>query len=361
LSEDHRTRFARQVNRGAFAVLATALLMAPAARAGTKYKVLHAFGRGNDGGGVYASVTLDGQGNLYGTTTGGGSHNSGTVFELTPMGGGRWAEKILHSFCSLPRCVDGGLLWAGLVVDAAGKLYGASTTVVFELSPTLDSADGWSFHLLLSHAGSGSSLVLDKVGDLYGPIGPGKYGGGAVTEASAGSDGWTDTYLYSFCPKFGCLDGDEPSTVLTRDAKGNLYGATLRGGRGKAGVAFELEHTANGWKEHVLHNFPAHSGDGYPPSSGLTLDSVGNLYGTTLQGGSKRCEGGGCGTVFQLMRGTDVRWKETILYNFPTLKDGAGPGGGLAIDMAGNLYGTSGGNRSVRGRRLRRGVQGDAS
>jgi uncharacterized repeat protein (TIGR03803 family) len=130
---------------------------------------------------------------------------------------------------------------------------------------------------------------------------------------------------------------------LTWDTEGNLYGTTDGGGTGNLGVAFELEHTQTGWKEHVLHNFPAYSGDGYPPSSGLILDSAGNLYGTTLKGGSKRCDGGGCGTVFRLTRDTDGRWKEIVLYNFPNLKDGAGPAGGLAIDQAGNLYGTSGG------------------
>jgi uncharacterized repeat protein (TIGR03803 family) len=180
---------------------------------------------------------------------------------------------------------------------------------------------------------------LDQAGNLYGSIGPGKYGKGAATELSPGSDGWTGTYLYSFCPKFGCLDGDEPDSPLIWDASGNLYGTTIGGGKGQGGVAFELEHNSDGWKEHVLHNFPASTGDGFPPSSGLTLDKAGNLYGTTLQGGN----GGGFGTVFKLSRGADGRWKETILYDFPTLKDGAGPEGGLAIDQAGNLYGTSGG------------------
>jgi uncharacterized repeat protein (TIGR03803 family) len=184
---------------------------------------------------------------------------------------------------------------------------------------------------------------LDQAGNLYGPIGPGRYGAGAVTEVSPGSDGWTETYLYSFCPKYHCLDGDAPNSVFTWDANGNLYGTTDGGGTGKAGVAFELEHISGGWKEHVLHDFPAFSTDGYPPSSGLTVDVAGNLYGTTLQGGSSGCQGGGCGTVFKLSRSADGRWKETILYNFPKLRDGAGPEGGLVMDKSGNLYGTSGG------------------
>jgi len=228
--------------------------------------------------------------------------------------------------------------------DAAGNLYGTTATggaddvgTVFELSPNPDPANGWNFRVLYE-SGSDYGLSLDQAGNLYGTMGPGRYGKGAVTELSPGSNGWTETYLYSFCPT-SCLDGDEPTSPLTWDPSGNLYGATEGGGKGNLGVVFQLEHTSSGWKEHVLHNFPAYTGDGFPPSSGLTLDQAGNLYGTTLKGGN----GGGFGTVFKLSRGTDGRWKETILYDFPTLKDGAGPEGGLAIDKAGNLYGTSGG------------------
>ncbi len=129
-----------------------------------------------------------------------------------------------------------------------------------------------------------------------------------------------------------------PTSPLTWDASGNLYGATEGGGKGNLGVVFQLEHTATGWKEHVLHNFPAFPTDGDDPDGGPTLDQKGNVYGTTSQGGSK-----GNGTVFQLTRGTDGLWKETILYHFPIVKNGAGPEGVLAIDPLGNLYGTAGG------------------
>jgi uncharacterized repeat protein (TIGR03803 family) len=321
------------------AVITVSVMFAPGAWAAKKYKVLHAFTGGSDGGGVYDGVVLDAKGNVYGTTSGGGAYGYGTVFVLKAGPRGKWSEAILHSFCAdFPHCQDGDLPSAGLTLDNAGNLYGATNTTTFELSPPPFGPNGWSFKVIYE-VGSRSSLTLDQAGNLYGSIGPGKYGKGAATELSPGSDGWTGTYLYSFCPKFGCLDGDEPDSPLIWDASGNLYGTTIGGGKGQGGVAFELEHNSDGWKEHVLHNFPASTGDGFPPSSGLTLDKAGNLYGTTLQGGN----GGGFGTVFKLSRGADGRWKETILYDFPTLKDGAGPEGGLAIDQAGNLYGTSGG------------------
>jgi uncharacterized repeat protein (TIGR03803 family) len=227
------------------------------------------------------------------------------------------------------------------VFDGAGVLYGGSDTTIFQLTPDGSSPNGWSFQVIYN-SGSGSSLILDKAGNLYGPIGPGKYGKGAVTELSPGPGGWTEIYLYSFCPT-SCLDGDVPSSALTWDAKGNLYGETEGGGTGKAGVAFELEHISGGWKEHVLHNFPAFSTDGYDPDGGLTLDSKGNVYGTTVQGGNF-CGGSGCGTVFTLSRGTDGRWKETILHAFQDPKNGVGPTAGVVFDKAGNLYGaTTGG------------------
>jgi uncharacterized repeat protein (TIGR03803 family) len=318
------------------------MMLASTARAGGTFKVLHAFGKANDGGGIYDNVALDAKGNLYGTTCCGGTYGYGSVFTLRPGTRGRWTEAILHSFCTPPECTDGALPMAGLAIDSVGNLYGSSNTATFQLTQDSSSPTGWTFQVIYE-AGCEFNLILDQAGNLYGPIGPGQYGGGAVTELSPGNDGWTETDLYSFCPKYHCLDGDAPNSVLILDGSGNLYGMTDAGGKGNLGVAFELEHVSGGWKEHVLHNFPAYSGDGYPPTSGLTQDTAGNLYGTTLQGGSKGCEGGGCGTVFQLRRGTDGRWKETILYNFPTLKNGAGPQGGLAIDKAGNLYGTAGG------------------
>jgi uncharacterized repeat protein (TIGR03803 family) len=328
---------------GGVAILtALCLMLAPGAAAGSKYKVLHAFGKGDDGGGLFGGVVLDAKGSLYGTTSGGGAYSEGTVFRLRPSPSDGWTETVLHSFCSQSHCTDGALPETGLALDAAGNLYGPAaggpqdSGLIFELSPGADSASDWSFQVIYDSY-SVSSLILDQAANLYGPIGHGHYGGGAATELSPGSKGWTETYLYSFCPKFGCLDGDDPTSPLTWDASGNLYGATEGGGKGNLGVVFQLEHTSSGWKEHVLHNFPAFPTDGDDPDGGLTLDQKGNVYGTTSQGGSK-----GNGTVFQLIRGADGRWKETILYDFPdAFNNGGGADAGVIFDRAGNLYGTT--------------------
>jgi uncharacterized repeat protein (TIGR03803 family) len=287
LSPNLPTSLWRRFSALALALFASAqLLTAPAAAAGT-YRVLHAFGRGNDGGGVYAGVTFSNQGNLFGTTRGGGAYNEGTVFELTPHVGGQWTETILHSFCSdPPHCSDGALPMAGVTFDAIGNLYGSSNITTFEMSPKSAATAGWSFEVI--HGTGSYGYIVDNAGNLYSAWGPGKYGAGAVFELSPGSNGWTETYLYSFCPnpRNGCLDGDEPDTALTWDAKGNLYGNTLGGGTGKGGVLFELEHKAGGWTEHVLHDFPDYTGDGWDPRGTVIFDQNGDIYGTTSQGGN---------------------------------------------------------------------------
>jgi hypothetical protein len=178
-------RLAESKLLAAVAVLAAGLLLAPGSRAGG------AFGKGNGGGGLFDSVIVSAKGNLYGTAWGGGAYGYGTVFVLRKGSGGRWAETVLHSFCANPpRCGDGDGPVAGLALDTSGNLFGATSTTTFELSPDFSSPNAWSFQVLYD-SGSGSSLILDRAGNLYGPIGPGSYGGGAVTELSHGANGWT--------------------------------------------------------------------------------------------------------------------------------------------------------------------------
>jgi uncharacterized repeat protein (TIGR03803 family) len=146
--------------------------------------------------------------------------------------------------------------------------------------------------------------------------------------------------IYSFT---GGADGAVPVSDLTIDSAGNLYGTTLYGGNLTAcssgcGTVFELEHTRTGWQEHVLYSFAGYPQDGALPEAGLIFDKAGNLYGTTAAGGAG-CQGG-CGTVFELKRTRDG-WKEEVLYNFTGGNDGASPAADLVSDSAGNLYGTT--------------------
>ena len=319
---------------------ALAVLLAHPALAASKYKVLHAFAvKGEDGGGPFANLVFDAQGNLYSTTWGGGAYGYGTVFELSPSSGDSWTETVLHSFCSGRNCSDGSLPVAGLTLNPAGNLYGATQEAIFELSPDYG---GWSFKVIYD-GGSRANLLLDEAGNLYGPFGRGTGHGGAISELVRGSGDWTLKTLYSFCLS-SCDDGESPNAVVW-DAAGNLYGTTQLGGKGITGdwgTVFELRHTAKGgWQHLLLHSFQAFQGDGEVPYAGLVQDSSGNLYGTTGTGGKYTCYNAGCGTVFKLVRDSQGHWKETILHNFQQGKNGEGPGGGVVFDKAGNLYGVT--------------------
>jgi len=147
---------------------------------------------------------------------------------------------------------------------------------------------------------------------------------------------WAATYkkLYNFT---GGTDGGDPATSLTFDASGNSYGTTASGGEYDLGTVFML--TPSG-AETELYSFTG-GGDGEDPHGGVILDSAGNLYGTTAAGGfGGFCGGEGCGVIFELSR-VGGGWTETTLYSFKGLNDGFGPGGGLAFDSAGNIYGTT--------------------
>src|SRR5579863_9118559 len=157
--------------------------------------------------------------------------------------------------------------------------------------------------------------------------------------------------LYSFT---GGTDGGDPAAGLVLNKAGNLYGTTVVGGNGAAcsggcGTVFELTKNSGGkWTETVLYNFQAGS-DGKNPYGGVTIDAKGDLYGTTVSGGSGgTCSGDGCGTIYKLTHSGNS-WSESVLYSFTGGKDGAGPGDGVVFDKKGNLYGTTPDGGSVNG------------
>jgi uncharacterized repeat protein (TIGR03803 family) len=148
-----------------------------------------------------------------------------------------------------------------------------------------------------------------------------------------------ETVLYNFCTQTSCVDGYLPYGPLVADTSGNhLYGTTYQGGTSNYGEVFELTNSGGSWSQTVLYSFlgPSNS-DGANPCGGLVLDSAGNIYGTTYAGGPSNE-----GTVFQLSKSGST-WKETVLHAFADVSgsDGYGPYGSLVADAGGNLYGTA--------------------
>ena len=265
--------------------------------------VLHSFtGDFVDGSNPLASLIFDGSGNLYGTTAAGGTFGEGTVFELSPNGGGVWTETVLYSFQN--NASDGTSPSASLVFDTAGNLYGTTSAggsssacgcgTVFQLTPV--TGGGWTEKIIHSFFETDgylpqAGLIIDKAGNLYGTtFFGGTYGYGTAFELSPEVGGnWNLTTLQNFN-----ISGDGGAYLyggVILDAKGNLYGTTFRGGASDEGTVFELSPAGFGaWKEKVLYSF---SNSGYQPDAGVIADASGNLYGTTYGGGS-----GSGGTVF---------------------------------------------------------------
>ena len=325
-------------------VLAAVFSIAQAASAQT-FRLLYQFKSGPDGDNPYASLILDAEGNLYGTTMIDGAYSCGTVFKVSPEG----KETVLHSFTGTGG--DGANPVAPLTRDAAGNLYGTTEYgglfggacggngcgVVFKLDPAGKETVLYRFTGIPQVDGMNpqQGLVRDSKGNLYGTTSQGgiySYGNSYGTVFKIDPAG-EETLLHSFNPFTPPYDdGWFPiGGSLLRDADGNLYGTTYIGGVYYRGIVFELD--PNGI-ESVLYGFgSAGAGDGALPSGTMVRDPAGSLYGTTIQGGAV-----GAGTVFKL----DPNNKETIIHSFAaTATDGAVPGGGLVRDSAANLYGTT--------------------
>jgi uncharacterized repeat protein (TIGR03803 family) len=150
----------------------------------------------------------------------------------------------------------------------------------------------------------------------------------------------TEAVLYSFCSLPNCADGQLPVSRLTLDTKGNLFGTTLTGGAFGYGTVFEVSpNGSGGWDETVLYSFSG-AADGGNPSPKVIFDSAGNLYGTAGYGGNHTCGDPAvdCGVVFELSP-VGSGWKETVIYSFTGGADGGEPSIGMVIDATGNLYG----------------------
>jgi len=297
-------------------------------------KVLHSFYPNGGGDNPSAGLILDSAGNLYGTTGYSGNSGAGVVFELI-RGDGKWTEKVLDTF---------GNPTAPLIFDPSGNLFGTVLdAAAFELIPNNGKWTQKVLHNFTSKDGYFlyAPMIFDSAGNLYGTA---YYGGiydsGAVYELIPNHGKWTEKLLHSF--NYDGKDGINPYAGLISDSAGNLYGTTEQGGTGTGdycakgcGIIFELTPGKNGaWTRKILHNFNQDGVDGEAPTGGLIFDKDGNLYGTTQYGGAS-VEG----TVYELTP-SNGKWTEKVLHAFNG-KDGARPWAGLILDSAGNLYGTT--------------------
>jgi uncharacterized repeat protein (TIGR03803 family) len=241
-------------------------------------------------------------------------------------------ETVLYYFGA--NSPDGIEPWAGLIMDSVGDLYGTTFNGGANSAGTVFKISASGTETLLHSFGGNSTdgtfplagLIMDSAGDLYGTTQHGgQFGLGTVFKISATG---TETVLYSFGANLP--DGYDPSAGLIMDSAGELYGTTAYEGPNGEGMVFKISALGT---ETVLHSFGANSTDGVQPSAGLIMDSAGDLFGTTRFGGAY-----GNGTVFKI----SAAGTESVLYSFgANSTDGWDPYGGLIMDSAGNLYGTT--------------------
>jgi uncharacterized repeat protein (TIGR03803 family) len=320
-------------------------------------------------------LLIDASGNLYGTTFQGGATGSdgGTVFELTFNSTTRQyasAVQTLYSFCSQGgNCTDGYAPTGGLIRDASGNLYGTTSSggtgtiafgTVFELpfhSTTKQYASAvQTLYNFCSRGGfnctDGSdpqgSLLFDASGNLYGTTEGEPGSGDTVFELPYDSE--TGQYapaitLYTFCSQANCIDGSFPGGSLVMDASGNLFGTTNGGGAGSAGTVFELPVNSSTHQYasavQTLYSFCSQPdcSDGSYPGAGVIMDASGNLYGTT--GGSTT--GQNAPTVFELSLNPKTNlYANAVQTLYNLLPFGSSLLAPLLLDgLSGTLYGTS--------------------
>jgi uncharacterized repeat protein (TIGR03803 family) len=262
--------------------------------------------------------------------------------------------SVIHNFSGGG---DGATPYTGLTIDRAGNLYGTTyrgaTANVGTVYRLRHSGSNWILDSLYAFRGGASdgSLPLSRVvfgpdGSLYGTA---SFGGHNLCGLSLGcgivyqlrppvtfcrsvSCPWRENVLYFFGQT--STDGATPSGELAFDHAGNLYGTTQEGGtNNEEGVLYQLARSGNNWTQTVIHNFG--QSDGSLPFGGVAVDGAGNLYGTTVERGMF-----GFGSVFQFTP-TGSGWTETLPYSFQGQSDGQNPRAGILVDPAGNLFGAT--------------------
>jgi uncharacterized repeat protein (TIGR03803 family) len=316
----------------------TVYKLSPNGSGGWSETVLHAFTNWLDGGyPFFTSLIFDSQGNLYGTTTGGGPTGHGVAFELSPKGT-RWMETVLYSFGrnGSVGCADP---WGGMILDSAGNLYGAclnsgfpQTEAIFQLS---QSNGVWKQKVIYNYDSAadnngGGGLTMDTNGNIFAVLSAAYESPSVVELSPSGTGGWNPTVLHTFGKSI------YPESVPVLDQAGNVYGTTQAGGAYNTGTVYELGPGQNGkWTEKILYSFKGSKTEGSAPYGGIVFDASGNIYGTTTFGGQSNA-----GTVYELTPDGNGSYRQKVLLIFDGT-DGIGPLGSLLLDSAGKLYGVT--------------------
>ncbi|MFY9743666.1 MAG: choice-of-anchor tandem repeat GloVer-containing protein [Candidatus Sulfotelmatobacter sp.] len=280
---------------------------------------------GDNGLSPDGSLVFDGAGNLYGTTTLGGANGWGTVFELSPNGDGTWTENVLHSF---GLDANGSEPDSNLLLDTQGNLWGTTAVggilqdcprsdgcgTIFEMTPQL--GGGWLEKVVLTFNGKNGigpmGLTFDPSGNVFGYTTNG--GVGTCSEYRGNGCGEIFELVAStgYTPRMIVQFANEPVAVpvgIVFDFLGNLYGTSLGGGHPTCGspqlfcgtIFKGTPNLSSGYTFNVLYDFPGQTSNGFKPGAPLTIDSAGNIYGSTAFGGNPNCGiNGGCGVVFQI-------------------------------------------------------------
>ena len=304
------------------------------------FSVLHSFRGDADGAYPYTGLALDSAGHLYGTTYSGGSGRRGTVFSINTSGSG---FTTLYNFAggsdgagpsSRLTLRPDGTLWGSTSSGGAGSCslsngYRGCGTI-FKVSP------GHGTSILYRFSGTNGSypqgdLTFDSAGTVYGTAADGgTYGWGLIYSLVSSGGTFTQDILYQVRNNG---DGQFPMGGVIFDHYGNLYGIMSGGGRSNRGVVYQLARSGSGWQENTIHTFTFQGEDGAQPNGGLISDAAGNIYGTTVH-----LPGAG-GSAFELSAAPGP-WEDNMVSSFSGGIN-LGPYDKLTMDSAGDLYGTT--------------------
>ncbi len=309
---------------------------------------IYTFAGGSDGSDPQAGLAIDSAGNLYGTTYQGGS-GYGAVFELSPGKKKTWDLKVLWTFSGGN---DGGSPSGRLTIDSSGNVYGTTTEggtgvvgTVFELSP--GNGGSWNETVLYNFTGNNDggepmgNVLLGSDGNIYGTTaGYGQYNYGVVYKLTHGNSGWTQSVIHAFQ---GGSDGEVPRDGLILDGSGVLYGTTA-GFDNSYGNVFSLHTDGSNYNAIYTLSGCQYCYTGNGPWQTVSMDSSGNLYGTALADGTNNN-----GEVFKLTPGQNNSWTATVLYAFQGGASSNFPYSTVLIGKNDKLFGTSYGSAGQNG------------